>query len=82
VRSLGGIAEYQVHVDTSQPLAEMQIRIEPEPAWADSAALARHLEQALESAFGLRVPVSLAPTGSLPRFELKAMRWVKGAGQG
>jgi phenylacetate-CoA ligase len=77
VRTLGGIAEYQVHVDASQPLVEMQVRIEPEPAHSDPAALAHQLAQALEGAFGLRVPVTLAPAGSLPRFELKATRWVK-----
>jgi hypothetical protein len=32
---------------------------------------------ALRTAFNLRVPVALVPSGTLPRFELKAKRWVR-----
>jgi hypothetical protein len=30
----------------------------------------------LGMAFPLRIPVSVLPAGSLPRFEMKAKRWV------
>jgi phenylacetate-CoA ligase len=36
----------------------------------------RELEQRLQTAFNLRIPVALAPAGTLPRFEMKAKRWV------
>ena len=36
----------------------------------------RQLERALTAAFTLRIPVERAPDGTLPRFELKAQRWV------
>ena len=52
-------------------------RIEPEPGCADPEALRRVLEQDLRTAFHLRIPVILAAAGELPRFELKARRWVE-----
>ncbi len=76
VRSCGGICEYQAHVDTVGTLPELKVQIEPSGDALDSAALARKLEQAFEAALALRVPVSVAPPGSLPRFENKAKRWV------
>jgi phenylacetate-CoA ligase len=33
------------------------------------------VQEALHGVFNLRVPVALAPAGSLPRFEMKARRW-------
>jgi hypothetical protein len=30
----------------------------------------------LHTAFNLRVPILLAPAGSLPRFEMKSSRWL------
>jgi hypothetical protein len=32
---------------------------------------------ALVQAFALRIPVVLVPSGNLPRFEMKANRWVR-----
>ncbi len=46
----------------------------PEEGLAALAAL--RLEAAFERAFSLRIPVRQVPHGSLPRFELKARRWV------
>jgi phenylacetate-coenzyme A ligase PaaK-like adenylate-forming protein len=37
----------------------------------------RELQKRFEQAMFLRVPVELAKPGSLPRFEMKAKRWVK-----
>jgi phenylacetate-CoA ligase len=70
VRSCGGIAEYQVEVDMRGTLAEIQLRIEAENE------LAATLMRKLETALGLRVPVTAVEHGTLPRFEMKAKRWV------
>jgi hypothetical protein len=35
------------------------------------------LESALNNAFSLRIPVTCVPSGVLPRFEMKARRWVR-----
>lgn len=77
LRAHGGFSEFRVEIDTSHALREMRIEVEPEPDCPDPAALARALESALASAFALRVPVHCVPAGSLPRFEVKARRWLR-----
>ena len=77
IRSVGGVAEYQAHVTARGPLTELAVTIEPESGYADAPALVAKLERAFDSAFSLRLPVTLAAPGSLPRFEMKAKRWVR-----
>lgn len=74
IRTVGGVAEYQVAVTTRGPLTELALTVEPLPD-AVAATLVRQLNEAFESAFALRVPITLAAAGSLPRFEMKAKRW-------
>jgi phenylacetate-CoA ligase len=77
LRGFSEIAEYQVEVDRSRVLVELSLRIEPRTdcAGAEAEALAGRVQHALHGVFNLRVPVALAPAGSLPRFEMKARRW-------
>ncbi len=77
LRTHGGVAEYQAEVSTASTLARLSLRVEPFPEVADAAGLARELESALQTAFNLRVPVTVAPPGSLPRYEMKARRWLR-----
>jgi phenylacetate-CoA ligase len=77
IRSVPGIAEYQVHVSTGRALSEVVVTVEPSPECADANALAKTLENAFQSTLALRVSVNVAPAGSLPRFEMKARRWTK-----
>jgi len=49
---------------------------------ADSAVsnperICQQIEESLQALLNLRVPVSALPHGSLPRFEMKAQRWVR-----
>jgi phenylacetate-CoA ligase len=76
VRRFAQVAEYRVEVRQAGPLNELALTIEPTADCRDAAALARQLENALRAAFLLRVPVTCVPAGSLPRFEMKANRWV------
>jgi phenylacetate-CoA ligase len=64
-----------VDVDGSQSLVELSLRVEARADCAEPAALAARVQTALHQVFNLRVPVTLAPAGSLPRFEMKAKRW-------
>src|SRR5439155_23779728 len=75
VRGCSEVAEYQVEINTRAALPEMRIQIEPGPECADAAALRRKLERAFETALALRVPITMVPPGTLPRFEMKAKRW-------
>lgn len=77
VGAVNGVAEYRVEVDRSQAMVELRLAVEPDPGAGDGAALGRRLEEELRSALGLRVPVTLVGPGELPRFELKAKRWVE-----
>ena len=77
MRSFEGVAEFRVEVDRSHALAELRIQLEPEPACAGDGSLAHRIEVALKDALALRIPVSIVEVGSLPRFEMKARRWVR-----
>jgi phenylacetate-CoA ligase len=75
IRSCDGVAEYRVEIRSDRALTEMSIVVEP--AVDGDSTLAHRLETALRNALALRIPVSLATPGSLPRFEMKAQRWVR-----
>lgn len=79
IRACGGVAEYRVQITAVHSLPEMKLQVEPAPDCADAAGLARELERRFETALALRVPVTPVPAGTLPRFEMKARRWVKSA---
>lgn len=77
IRAHDGVLEYQVQVGTVNSLTELSVRIEPHSDYADADSLAASLEKTFHKQFALRVPVSKVPPGTLPRFEMKAKRWVK-----
>jgi phenylacetate-CoA ligase len=77
IRACGNVAEYQVRVSTDRAMTELNIQIEPEQSCGDEAALVQKLRKAFESAMALRVDVTALAPGSLPRFEMKARRWIK-----
>ena len=77
IREHAEIAEYRVELGKSGAMDEIAITIESVDGCATPAALAAKLESELRGAFGLRIPVSLATPGALPRFEMKAKRWVR-----
>lgn len=77
IRSVPEIAEYAVTVDETKALAELSVRVEPALQSADADQLVRTLQSKFEAAWSLRVPVTVVPSGSLPRYELKAKRWTK-----
>jgi phenylacetate-CoA ligase len=71
------IAEYQVQIVKAGTLAELKIQVEPTNEAGQAEGLAARLEKALFNAFTLRVPVTVVKAGTLPRFDLKAKRWLK-----
>ena len=77
VRRFADVEEYQVAIDRERDLPEITVTIEPGARCADPDALCRALERDLKNTFLLRIPVALARAGDLPRFELKARRWVE-----
>lgn len=66
--------EYRVWIGEERALAELSLEVE---APDGDRALAHRIETALRDALALRIPVSVVAPGTLPRFELKARRWVR-----
>jgi phenylacetate-CoA ligase len=75
LRKFSEVAEYQAEVDRRGTLAELRLRIEPARDCTQPNALATRVEEAIHIALNLRVQVSIAEPGSLPRFEMKGKRW-------
>jgi phenylacetate-CoA ligase len=73
VRSADGIEEYRVELFSRNDQAQMKVLIES----PGGDAVCRDLERRFQQALFLRIPVELATAGSLPRYEMKAKRWVK-----
>jgi phenylacetate-CoA ligase len=76
VRKYAEVAEYQVRVTARGSMRELALVIEPVPDCADARGLTERIEKALQTAFTLRIPTSLAAVNSLPRAEMKARRWI------
>ncbi len=76
LRGCGEIAEFQVKVSRSGALSELAIAIEPDGLCNDIPSLVAKARKELQNAFALRIPVEAVPRGTLPRFEMKAKRWV------
>ncbi|MBI1371606.1 MAG: AMP-binding protein [Phycisphaera sp.] len=74
VRGCEGVAEYRVTVDTSGSMTELSIEVEPTNG-ESHADLGHRVAHAIRDALSLRVPVTVVDT--LPRFELKAKRWIR-----
>lgn len=72
VRAYPEVQEFAVQVYRVDELDELEIKVEA--ASEDPQTLADALARDASHRLGLRVKVSLAPPGSLPRFEMKARR--------
>ncbi len=76
VRDFPEITEYRVRVTQLQSLTELKLEIEPASDCTDTKALVQRLQKAFQESLALRVPIEVAASGTLPRYELKAKRWV------
>ncbi len=73
LRRFPGIVEYRVEVDTTSPLAELRVEIEPAPD-AVTQGLAERVRATIRDELLFRADVELVVAGALPRFEMKARR--------
>lgn len=76
LRSQPEVGEFRVELSTRRAMTEVKVLVEP-AAGDDPRELCRRVEDALRTALQLRIPVEATAPGSLPRFELKARRWVR-----
>jgi phenylacetate-CoA ligase len=77
VRAYPEVAEYRVQLDCRNAMTELTLEVEAGANNSGLTSLPRRLEQSFHTTLNLRVPVVLVPAGSLPRFEMKAQRWVR-----
>lgn len=75
VRRFDDIEEYRVELREVETMTELRIEIEAR----GGESTARRLTTALRNVLHLRVPVAVVPPHTLPRFEMKARRWVRRA---
>ena len=80
VRAYSEVTEYRVHLDCRFAMPELSLEVETAANTPGLESLQPRLERSFQSALNLRVPVRLAPAGSLPRFGMKSQRWVRIAG--
>lgn len=76
LRRFPEVVEYQVETYTDRGMDALRCTVEPLPG-CDAAGLAREVGDAIHRDLGVRAAVALAEPGSLPRFELKARRFVR-----
>ena len=76
VRRFAEVVEFRSTVSRQGAMRALALEIELAPAVADGAGVAARVSQQLREALGLTVPVHVAAAGSLPRFEMKARRFV------
>jgi phenylacetate-CoA ligase len=76
VRRFAEIAEFRTTVSQTHSMRVLTVDIEPAPGVSDATALAERVAVRLKEALGLSVRVQVAAAGTLPRFEMKARRFV------
>lgn len=76
VRGHRAVVEYRATVSRANGQAELALEVECEPGASDGRAACELIEAELRHALQLRVPVKEVASETLPRFEMKAKRWV------
>jgi len=75
VRGFPEVAEFRIEAYEDKGMTELRLVVEPLNASIDG--LAPRVSDAVHRALGLRCEVTLAAPGTLPRFELKAKRFIR-----
>jgi phenylacetate-CoA ligase len=76
VRRFDEVAEYRATIGNTGSLRELAVEIELLTGTDGAASVSMRVADALRDALGLRVPLKVVDAGTLPRFELKARRFV------
>jgi phenylacetate-CoA ligase len=76
VRRFPEIVEFRSTASRDGAMWELSIEIEPAPGITDWSGVVSKLSLQLREALGIATPVHVVEPGSLPRFEMKARRFV------
>ena len=76
VRHFAEVVEFRSTVSRTGALRSLTLEIEVRPGVSDDAGVAHRVAHELKEALGLTVPVQTVAAGTLPRFEMKASRFL------
>ena len=76
VRRFPDIVEFRSTASRTGAMWTLSVEVEPAPGTSDVATIPSKVTQQLREALGLTIPVYLVAPEALPRFELKARRFV------
>ncbi len=76
IRRYPGVAEFRSTVSHHGAMRVLSIDLELESFAGDAGAIVLQVSHEIREALGLTVPVRVVEAGSLPRFEMKARRFV------
>ena len=77
IRRFDEVAEFRVTVTGAGGLAEVEVEVEPTPECEGVEQLAGRVGRAIQDRLSFRAAVRTVACGSLPRFEMKARRFVR-----
>jgi phenylacetate-CoA ligase len=78
LRRFEEVVEFRSTVSTSEALRSLALEVELTPSAADPRTTTTRISQRLREALGLTVPIQIVERGALPRFEMKARRFIIG----
>ena len=74
---LGMGLEYQVQIRETRGMQELSLLLELRPGFSAESGISDRVRAALRSSLTLNIPAEVVDSGTLPRFEMKAKRWVR-----
>jgi phenylacetate-CoA ligase len=77
LRGLPEVAEFRCTIRSGGALTQVTLEVEPTRQVTDPAALVGKVAGSVQGALSFRPDVVSVPVGSLPRFEMKAKRFVR-----
>jgi phenylacetate-CoA ligase len=77
VRRFDGVGEFRVEVLENGALTQLRVEVEPASPSADGRELAQAVARAVQDTLHFRPEVTVVAPGTLPRFEMKAQRFVR-----
>jgi phenylacetate-CoA ligase len=77
LRRFAEIVEFRVNIIESGTLTHIKLEIEPAPEFSDAASLCERVARTLAQTLSFKAEVEAVPPGTLPRFEMKARRFVR-----
>ena len=77
IRTFDEVIEYRVTVQDSESMKEISIEVEFSENESNPQNIADKIRAKFREVFNLRIPVKIVHKDFLPRFEMKAKRWIQ-----